>query len=186
MSGENHTPPEGIRESSEFPGYGFTPDGRYWCCLNTRRVRGPWRQLKGTRHLDGYLMGAMRNGSGKMRMVLLHRIILETFVGPCPDGMECLHRDNDKTNNAVPNLRWGSHRENIRDAAADGLLANRNCQKGSQRPLAKLTEGDIPVIRQLIRDGHTLKSIADRYGVHRVQIGHIKSGKGWKHVPESV
>lgn len=36
----------------------------------------------------------------------LHRVICEAFHGPCPDGMECDHIDNDKLNNSASNLRW--------------------------------------------------------------------------------
>lgn len=44
---------------------------------------------------------------------LVHRLVLETFVGPCPDGMECCHADGDVTNNSLDNLRWDTHQANI-------------------------------------------------------------------------
>ena len=42
----------------------------------------------------------------------VHRLVLVTFVGPRPEGMECLHLDGDPGNNNLPNLRWGTHKEN--------------------------------------------------------------------------
>src|SRR3990170_1323459 len=40
---------------------------------------------------------------------LVHRMVLETFVGPCPDGMECAHEDGVRTNCNLSNLQWKSH-----------------------------------------------------------------------------
>ena len=45
----------------------------------------------------------------------VHRLVLEAFVGPCPEGMECCHWDDNPTNNALTNLRWDTTIENARD-----------------------------------------------------------------------
>lgn len=51
----------------------------------------------------------------------VHRLVLEAFVGPCPDdGMECLHADGDPANNHVTNLRWGTRSENNLDKVRHG------------------------------------------------------------------
>ena len=57
----------------------------------------------------GYLRINMRGGSK-----LVHRLVLETFVGPCPDKMECSHIDNNKLNNNLSNLCWESHADNLK------------------------------------------------------------------------
>lgn len=49
-----------------------------------------------------------------------YRLVLEAFVGPCPDGMEALHWDDDFGNNAIENLRWGTRTENMRDMSRNG------------------------------------------------------------------
>ena len=43
----------------------------------------------------------------------IHRLVLEAFIGPCPVDMEACHRDDDKTNNRLDNLFWGTHQENL-------------------------------------------------------------------------
>src|SRR5690349_5649582 len=43
----------------------------------------------------------------KPKMFAVHRLVLLTFVGPCPPGQESLHWDDDPTNNRIENLRWG-------------------------------------------------------------------------------
>ncbi len=47
--------------------------------------------------------------------VLLHRAMLETFVGPCPDGMVCRHLNGDKLDARLTNLAWGTPAENADD-----------------------------------------------------------------------
>lgn len=42
----------------------------------------------------------------------VHRLILEAFVGPCPGGMETLHRNGVRDDNRVENLTWGTPSEN--------------------------------------------------------------------------
>lgn len=62
-----------------------------------------------------------------MKNKYIHRLVLEAFVGPCPDGMEALHSDGNKTNNNVDNLRWGTPSENNRDIVKHGR--HRNARK---------------------------------------------------------
>lgn len=58
---------------------------------------------------------------GKTRLV--HRLVLEAFVGPCPPGHECCHRDGDPSNNCLDNLYWGTRSDNVRDAIQHGTHA---------------------------------------------------------------
>lgn len=72
-----------------------------------------------------------RNGTGESRRV--HQLVLEAFVGPCPEGMESLHRDDNPANNRLENLRWGSRSENTFDKIENGnhLNASKNqCKWG--------------------------------------------------------
>lgn len=46
--------------------------------------------------------------------------VLETFVGLRPSGMYCLHWDDTRTNNHLNNLRWGTPKDNMTDAARNG------------------------------------------------------------------
>lgn len=54
-------------------------------------------------------------------MYLVHRLVLEAFVGPCPPGMECRHfPDRDPTNNRLDNLSWATRKQNMEDKASHG------------------------------------------------------------------
>ena len=63
----------------------------------------------------------------------VHSLVLETFVGPRPDGLKGLHWDDDHTNNAVSNLRWGTSSENALDSIRNGThscASRRKCKRG--------------------------------------------------------
>ena len=70
---------------------------------------------------------------GKIWRVRVHRLVLEAFVGPAPDGMDGCHRDDDKDNNTLDNLYWGTRAENMADQVRNGRhhLARRDsCANG--------------------------------------------------------
>ena len=79
----------------------------------TSRRDGRIRKL--TTHPRGHLIVSLRAPGQKMFCAKVHRLVLEAFVGPCPDGMECCHNNGDPADNRVENLRWGTHTENIHD-----------------------------------------------------------------------
>jgi hypothetical protein len=64
----------------------------------------------------------------------VHRIVLEAFVGMCPEGMEARHLDGDRQNNHVSNLVWDVYVVNVSDRRAHGTD-----QVGDRNPNAKLT-----------------------------------------------
>lgn len=139
------------------------------------------RPMKSHSIKGGYKLIMLQN-MGK-KSFLVHKLVLEAFVGPCPDGMECRHfPDRNPANNRLENLSWGTHLENMGDQDIHGSRC-----VGSARYCAKLTESDIPVIRQKLADGEgvfgTVARIAREYNVHYTIIHGIKTGKGWKHVP---
>ncbi len=68
-----------------------------------------WRSLKPILR-DGYpTVNLSRSGTKAARRI--HRLVLEAFVGPCPEGMVACHNDGSRTNNDLANLRFDSNRE---------------------------------------------------------------------------
>jgi hypothetical protein len=105
------------------PGYRVGDDGSFWSRIRHRRGDqvwyGDWKRLEPTPQYWGHI--AVRVGRIGYRFV--HRLVLEAFVGPCPEGMECRHLDGDPANNRLENLRWGTHRENAADQVRHGTAA---------------------------------------------------------------
>lgn len=72
---------------------------------------------------------------GKHLVVRVHVLVLETFVGPRPEGHDGCHNDGDPEHNDLSNLRWDTRSANVRDQVAHGThsVANRtHCPQGHQ------------------------------------------------------
>lgn len=63
-----------------------------------------------------------RNGVGRTRTV--HRLVLEAFVGPAPEGMECCHGPGGPADNRLTNLRWDTQAANSADQFEHGTQFN--------------------------------------------------------------
>jgi hypothetical protein len=73
--------------------------------------------------------GANLSKGGKTKIHYIHHLVAFSFIGPRPAEMQINHKDCDKWNNAVRNLEYISHAENVRHAARMGRLAARPRQK---------------------------------------------------------
>ncbi len=104
---------------------------------NTGKVRSLDRQVfhRGNQKLHnirGRLLKTRFNNCGYVEVRLskegkhytkfVHRLIGEAFI-PNPDNKCCIdHVDGKKSRNAMENLRWLTHSENMRHAYALGLI----------------------------------------------------------------
>ncbi len=50
----------------------------------------------------------------------IHRLVLESFVGPCPFNHQACHNDGNASNNTIENLRWDTKISNENDKIAHG------------------------------------------------------------------
>lgn len=106
-------------------------DDRYQV-TRTGRVRGPRGELKGTVTKHGYVRVTLYV-NGQKRLVFVHQLVLETFVGPCPPGLEACHWDDVPGNNRLSNLRWGTKSENMKDKVRNGnhnMSRKTRCSRG--------------------------------------------------------
>jgi hypothetical protein len=67
----------------------------------------------------GYLMVHLGVDKKKFN-VSVHRLVLEAFVGKCPEGMEGCHNNNISNDNRIENLRWDTHENNNKDRKRHG------------------------------------------------------------------
>jgi hypothetical protein len=54
------------------------------------------------------------------KTIQVHRLVLEAFVGPAPNGMECCHNNGIAWDNRIENLRWDTHKNNNADRKRHG------------------------------------------------------------------
>jgi hypothetical protein len=154
-------------------------DGAIWSCSKGGKGMGKpgrWRRLTGRVGKVGYRVVGISVG-GVTKLLYVHRLILEAFVGPCPPKMECRHLNGVRTDNRLSNLCWGKTRDNAADRIIHGTQA-----RGSRHGWAKLTETDIPLIRARRAAGAFQRVIAEEFGVSRTVIKLVLKGKIWRHV----
>lgn len=180
----NDEPPVEYRDCPGHPGYRVGSDGSVWSCRPDRRfgalaraASAEWRLLTQFVMPDGHLTVHLQV-NGRPRTYNPHRLVLEAFVGPCPDGMECCHNDGNPANNVLANLRWDTRFANAMDKYRHGTMP---C--GSRHVRAKLSEIDVQDIRTRLQKGESRRSLAKRYGVGKNAICRIEQGVTWKHLP---
>lgn len=81
---------------------------------NTRKISNIPKIKEQITDEDGYkkiLLYANHKGFIP-KNIQIHRLVLETFIGPCPKNMKASHLDGDRTNNRLNNLKWETHHEN--------------------------------------------------------------------------
>lgn len=84
----------------------------------TQKRRG--RTLVGYVKSSGHIQVGLRSGRKVQDKRYVHRLVMEAFVGPCPDGMEVCHSDGVPSNNEITNLRYGTVSDNRYDSVRHG------------------------------------------------------------------
>lgn len=112
--------------------------------------------------------------------VLAHRVAWAEERGPIPDGLGVLHRCDVPACINVDHMFLGTQADNDADMWAKGRGETPGTFRGSANKCAKLSESDIPKIRQ---DKRIMRIIAEEYGVHLSLIWLVKNRKIWMHVP---
>lgn len=158
----------------DFPGYEVTDDGEVFSLRRSPNTgKRPCVRLTPVRKENGYLVVSLKHPNGRIVQQRLHRLVLLTFVGQCPDGMEGRHLNGDKTDNRLMNLAWGTPKENGIDRIRHGTTA-----KGEHHGMAKLTRAEVEEIRS-IGSKESSRELGRRFGVSKTSILLVRKRKVW-------
>ena len=162
----------------DIPGY----EGKYQASTEGR-IRSVSRVVKGKCHFTGnsferqiksHILRPGRYCKNNHVSVVLgqgtagkpvHQLIMLTFVGEKPEGMEVLNRNGEPKNNRLKNHRNYKKTENI-------LYVKKKKKKWR-----KLSIDDVEEIRFALFCGITGTELAKQYGVSATTISSIKSGR---------
>lgn len=73
---------------------------------------------------NGYKYVSLQDKNGKQYQRRVHILVAEEFL-PNPDNLPIvLHKNNDKSDPVLSNLKWGTVSENTKSAFDDGLIYN--------------------------------------------------------------
>lgn len=149
--------------------YAVSNSGHVWS-YRTSRFLKVYKHEKGGHHRV-----VLQDGSRNYCWV--HRLVLEAFVGSCPEGMECRHLDGNPNNNCVWNLAWGTRQQNHADKAFHGS------SKGEKHWHAKNDEARVRLVRQLHKfGGMSYSEIAKALVMVRATVADIVSRRSWAHI----
>lgn len=110
-----------------FPGYYISPEGVVYSRYDKRgRLSSEYKPLKIYTRSNGYQQIVLKiRKQGKLRRAYIHRLVAETYI-PNPLNLPCVcHKDNNRTNNKVDNLYWGSYEDNTKQAMEEGRLSKK-------------------------------------------------------------
>lgn len=162
---------------SDFPNYEVDTNGDIW-----RGKRGKSIKLNPHKSKQGYVFVSLyKEGVKRAVTMRLHQIVLQTFIGKCPIGMQACHNNGVRDDNRLENLRWDTPKNNNADKRLHGTYL-----KGSLCPSSKLNEKQVRVIKWCFKNGMEPPALAKYFPVTRQTLGRIKAGKWWKHVTIST
>ncbi len=133
-------------------------------------VSGPHGAAR-SKSARGYIVVSVRS-FGVRKQVKAHQVVWLAAGREIPDGLVLDHRDRDKTNNALSNLRLVTQADNA---------ANRRSYSGSGNPAAQITETIASEIREKHRDLRSYSKVAALFSVSRSLVAQIVRGELWTH-----
>lgn len=103
-----------------------------------------------------------------------HSLACSIIHGPAPDGMVACHGPCNEPL-CIVHVEWGTRSKNQLDRTRDGTD-----NRGERHGMHKLVVADVVTICSLLDEGElSLGQIATRFGVGKVTIHGIKTGRLW-------
>lgn len=103
--------------------------------------------------------------------------------GPIPAGLEVMHDCDNPPCRNLEHVRLGTHADNMRDKAEKGRAPRLT---GERNGRARLSEHDARTLRRRRLAGEPLKTLAAEYGISRMHVWEIATGRKWKCLSSEV
>ena len=182
--------PERWLPIADFPGYDVSDQGRvrsYWRTVSRGIGNGtgkknvmapnPQKILNPDINPGGYpTVRLYIEGKGRTRFCI-HKLVLETFIGPCPPGMEACHNNGKRPDNRPSNLRWDTRKNNHWDRWEHGTDPT-----GTRNGRTKLVPEQVLEIRELSKQGLCPHAIAKVFDLNAKTISDVVTRKHWRHI----
>ncbi len=154
-------------------GYRISSDGHVytrWQLSGRGNVLGTqWRRLKGTQYR--YQRVRIRR-FGVVKWVMVHRLVLEAFVGPCPTGLEGYHNNGNKLDNRVENLRWDTRASNRIDSYDHG-----GHKSGEAHHWTRISDETVVEMKKLVKKGMSYRAIEKKLGLPKDYVSGCMCGR---------
>lgn len=126
----------------------------------------------------GYLMVTLTNRDGRRKMMSVHGLVAEAFLGPRPSpDMEVNHLDADRANPAVSNLEWATRSRNRKHGYDVGFAD----ASGEANGYSKLNDDAVRDIRATGGPGRW-DILAEKHDVSAATVRDVFARRTWKHL----
>ncbi|HET9057069.1 MAG TPA: HNH endonuclease [Chitinophagaceae bacterium] len=133
---------------------------------------------------EGYPIWRTRK-KGEYFAFLIHRLVAKYFLPkPLRNEKVVIHHNYVKTDNNYRNLAWATLAEAAAHAQGNPRVIKARKLRKQEEGIGnyKLTGKKVKLIKILLKQGKTLKEIAQKFGVSDMQIYRIKTGENWGHI----
>jgi hypothetical protein len=152
----------------EYPQYKIYPDGKVYSIKLKKYIDGH-------KNKRGYYAFTLYNLEGKRKHKGLHQLLAMAFI-PNPNNYEIVrHLDDNKDNNCLSNLKWGTIKENIEDAIRNNVF---KIPDNSKRWLVKVPNGDTIEVDSLSR--FCLEHNLSKQNLHKTYMGDRNHHKNYQ------
>lgn len=123
---------------------------------------------------------------GNNGTLYIHREVARLFLKkPSPKHKYVIHKNHNKLDNAVKNLKWATLPEMIEhQQKSPAKIAYKKVQASRTTGL-KLNAAKVKAIKKILNDENrkiTIKALADKYGVSEMTMYRIKNGENWARI----
>lgn len=125
---------------------------------------------------NGYVYVVLWNGT-RGKAFTIHRLVLSVFSNSNPASMDCCHKNHNRNDNRLSNLKWATRKEN----EYDKKLAGRT-PVGENNGASKLSDKQVLKIRSLFDKGMSTNRIAKTLLMNQQNVWNICNRKTWKHL----
>lgn len=162
---------------------------RNWYAISSLGRIASYRQdvLQDGKLLHGSLTTGYRtlnlHRPGHKGTLYIHREMAKLFLKkPSQRHKYVIHKNHNKLNNSVKNLKWATLEEMIRhQQKSPAKIAYKKLQANREVGL-KLTASQVKKIKEQLNNRSrriTIKQLAEKYGVSEMTMYRIKSGENW-------
>ena len=120
----------------------------------------------------GYIRVTLTCDDSKQKSYYKHVLVMCIYNGDFRKSKTVNHEDGDKTNNDLSNLKWMTHRENMKHAILYGLITNKK----------SLDEKLVHKICSMLATGISRVDVSKKLNVNIKTIEGITSGYNWKDI----
>lgn len=125
---------------------------------------------------NGYRVLSFRDKT-RSKTMAVHRVVLQSFVGICPENHQASHLDGNRTNNRVDNLKWETAAQNNQRKILHGTQ-----RRGENSGCVKLTSKLVLQIRKERAKGFKYIELSKKYKISIRHLIDIVAKKYWTHI----